>query len=41
MTSVGYFAPWFTSRYNSVMPRAVYNTLSPRAQELCRAIVTD
>jgi ectoine hydroxylase-related dioxygenase (phytanoyl-CoA dioxygenase family) len=41
MTSVGYFAPWFASRYSSVMPRDIYNALSPRAQQMCRALVTD
>ena len=41
MTSVGYYAPWFQARYDSVMPRAIYDTLSPRAQKMCRAIVTD
>ncbi len=41
MTSVGYFAPWFASRYQSTLPREIYKTLSPRAQRMCRAIVSD
>jgi ectoine hydroxylase-related dioxygenase (phytanoyl-CoA dioxygenase family) len=41
MTSVGYFAPWFHGGFKRSMPRAVYNTLSPRAKELSRFIVLD
>ena len=39
MTSVGYYAPWFRARVAPVLPRALYETLSPRAQELCRLLV--
>lgn len=41
MTSVGYHAPWYRAREAKVLPRALYETLSPRAQELCRLLVTD
>ena len=41
MTSVGYFAPWFMVRPSGVLPRALYDTLSPRGQELARMIVAD
>jgi ectoine hydroxylase-related dioxygenase (phytanoyl-CoA dioxygenase family) len=40
MTSVGYFAPWFQVGHSSALPRALYNTLSPRGQQMCRTIVT-
>jgi len=40
MTSVGYFAPWYRAREASVIPRALYETLSPRAQQLCRHLVS-
>lgn len=40
MTSAGYFAPWFRRPAQPpLMPRAVYDTLSPRARELCRLLV--
>lgn len=39
MTSVGYYAPWFRAREEKALPRARYETLSPRAQELCRHLV--
>jgi ectoine hydroxylase-related dioxygenase (phytanoyl-CoA dioxygenase family) len=39
MTSIGYYAPWFKARYNAVMPREIYDSLSPRAQELCRTLI--
>lgn len=39
MTSIGYYAPWFKARYSAVMPREIYDNLSPRAQELCRTLV--
>lgn len=45
MTSAAYFAPWFQgypgtylSRY---LPRAIYQTLSPIGQHVCRSIVVD
>ncbi len=42
MTSVGYHAPWFRAYEGKDLPRALYDTLSPRAQRLCRYIgVTD
>jgi ectoine hydroxylase-related dioxygenase (phytanoyl-CoA dioxygenase family) len=41
MTSVGYHAPWYRAREAKVLPRARYETLSPRAQELCRLLVAD
>jgi ectoine hydroxylase-related dioxygenase (phytanoyl-CoA dioxygenase family) len=41
MTSVGYFAPWFMVRASVILPRALYDTLSPRGQELARTIVAD
>ena len=41
MTSVGYHAPWYRTPHKQVMPRDVYDTLSPRARELCRTIVED
>lgn len=39
MLSVGYHAPWFRPRQASVLPRDLYKTLNPRAQELCRSLV--
>jgi hypothetical protein len=37
MTSVGYYAPWFHRIHRDhTMTRAIYDTLSPRAAELCR-----
>jgi len=39
MTSVGYHAPWFRAREAPVLPRALYTTLSARAQVLCRHLV--
>jgi ectoine hydroxylase-related dioxygenase (phytanoyl-CoA dioxygenase family) len=41
MTSVGYHAPWFASRNSGVLPRDIYNSLSPRAQRMCRALIED
>jgi len=41
MTSVGYYAPWFKPRYDAVMPRARYNELSPREQQLCKTLISD
>ncbi|HVF09283.1 MAG TPA: phytanoyl-CoA dioxygenase family protein [Abditibacteriaceae bacterium] len=41
MTSVGYFAPWFQIPDGKALPRALYDTLSPRAQQLARRIVVD
>ena len=42
MPSCNFFAPWFSaSVYSHVMPREVYNSLSPRGQELCRFIAAD
>lgn len=40
MISAGYFAPWFRqSNFGFPLPRKIYDTLSPRAKELCRYIV--
>jgi ectoine hydroxylase-related dioxygenase (phytanoyl-CoA dioxygenase family) len=39
MTSVGYYAPWFRARVAPLMPRALFETLSPPAQSLCRLLV--
>jgi hypothetical protein len=39
MTSVGYHAPWFRARHAPVMPRRIYDTLSPRGRELCKYLV--
>jgi ectoine hydroxylase-related dioxygenase (phytanoyl-CoA dioxygenase family) len=40
MTSAGYLAPWFRMpQYGDPLPRPVYDTLSPRAQQLCRFLV--
>lgn len=41
MTSIGYYAPWFQARTQAVLPRARYDELSPRAQELCKTLVND
>lgn len=41
MTSIGYYAPWFQSRYDGVIPRARFNELSSRAQALCKTLVSD
>ncbi|MEO6907122.1 MAG: phytanoyl-CoA dioxygenase family protein [Abditibacteriaceae bacterium] len=39
MTSIGYYAPWFRSHSQQAdLPMDVYQTFSPRAQELCRFI---
>lgn len=38
MTSVGYYAPWFRAREAQVLPLDLYQTLSPRAQKLCRLL---
>jgi ectoine hydroxylase-related dioxygenase (phytanoyl-CoA dioxygenase family) len=40
MASTGYYAPWFRRPgMDGDMPRAIYDTMSPRAKELCRHIV--
>jgi ectoine hydroxylase-related dioxygenase (phytanoyl-CoA dioxygenase family) len=40
MTSAGYLAPWFRMpQYGDPLPRALYDTLSPRGQQLCRFLV--
>lgn len=42
MTSVGYYAPWFRRNHpDTTMTRAVYDTLSPRAAELCRHMINE
>ena len=41
MTSVGYHAPWYRPREAAVLPRRLYETLSPRARELCRHLVQE
>ena len=39
MTSIGYFAPWFRGYSDTgLIPDETYNSLSPRAQHLCRFI---
>jgi len=39
MTSIGYFAPWFRGYSDTgCIPDEIYQTLSPRAQRLCRFI---
>jgi ectoine hydroxylase-related dioxygenase (phytanoyl-CoA dioxygenase family) len=40
MTSAGYLAPWFRMpQYGDLLPRALYEKLSPRARQLCRLLV--
>ena len=40
MTSAGYLAPWFRMpQSGDRLPRSLYDTLSPRAQQLCRSLV--
>jgi ectoine hydroxylase-related dioxygenase (phytanoyl-CoA dioxygenase family) len=40
MTSAGYLAPWFRMpQYGDPLTRALYDTLSPRGQQLCRFLV--
>ena len=39
MTSVGYYASWYRAREARVLPQALYETLSPRAQHLCRHLI--
>ena len=40
MMGFGYLAPWFRlPNLDPSLPRALYETLSPRAQTLCRFIV--
>lgn len=40
MTATGYYAPWFRSPGpDTPLPRAIYDTLSSRGQELCRNLV--
>jgi len=40
MISAGYFAPWFCRPIQEpLLPRAVYDTFSPRAKELCSLLV--
>lgn len=41
MTSCGYFAPWYRASEEKVLPRPLYNKLSPRGQKLARHIVKD
>lgn len=36
MTSVGYHAPWYRAREAELLPKSLYESLSPRAQRLCR-----
>ena len=40
-----YFAPWFQgypgTRLSRYLPRAIYQTLSPIGQHICRSIVAD
>ena len=40
MTSTGYFAPWFYRPIQEpLLPRAIYDTFSPRTKALCRLLV--
>lgn len=39
MTSVGYYAPWHRAREAAVLPHTLFETLSPRAQKMCRLLV--
>lgn len=41
MTSVGYYAPWRRARTDKVLPRARFDAMSARAQDLCRLLVAD
>ena len=42
MPSCNFHAPWFqTGAAPHIMPREVYEELSPRGQSLCRYIATD
>ncbi|MBM3264603.1 MAG: phytanoyl-CoA dioxygenase family protein [candidate division Zixibacteria bacterium] len=41
MTSVGYYAPWFYRGEERHLPHAIYRTLSPRGQHLCRHVVVE
>ncbi len=41
MTSVGYFAPWFHGGFTRHLPKAQYEKLSKRGQEICKYIVKD
>jgi ectoine hydroxylase-related dioxygenase (phytanoyl-CoA dioxygenase family) len=41
MTSVGYFAPWRRARADKILPRARFDGMSARAQDLCRLLVAD
>lgn len=41
MTSVGYFAPWRRPNPDKVLPRALYEKLSPRGKQLAAFIVRD
>ena len=39
-TSAGYLAPWFRMpQYGDLLPRSLYETLSPRGKQLCRFLV--
>ncbi len=41
MTSVGYYAPWYRAREAEILPQSLYESLSPRAQRLCRRLTGD
>ena len=41
MTSMGYYAPWRRARTDKVLPRARFEAMSARAQDLCRLLVAD
>ena len=41
MTSVGYFAPWKRANTEKVLPRALYEKLSPRGKQLASTIIKD
>jgi len=41
MTSVGYYAQWRRARTDRVLPRARFEVMSGRAQDLCRLLVAD
>jgi ectoine hydroxylase-related dioxygenase (phytanoyl-CoA dioxygenase family) len=41
MTSAGYFAPWYRASETKVLPRDLYQAMSPRGQKICRHLVKD
>lgn len=41
MTTVSYFAPWYRLGMSKSLPRAAFEQMPPRTQELCRYLVQD